>query len=222
VSAPAWAGEAAASPAGIPILTNAVAPGTPPRWRRVVGVGDSVIAGVGEPVDGFADASWFDQMVGLLGGATAVNLGVVGLRAAAIRETQLERALALRPDLVPLSAGGNDMFARDFDPESVADDLDHMVGTLRRAGADVLLFGFYDIGHLLPVPPTVRDRLSTNNRVLAAVTAAVARRHGAIHVDNSHREVAPELMSSDNIHFNRRGHAHIAGTVAEALGLQPR
>jgi lysophospholipase L1-like esterase len=47
----------------------------------------------------------------------------------------------------------------------------------------------------------------------------VARRHGAIHIDNSHRQVAADLMSADGIHFNRRGHAHIASTVAEVLGL---
>jgi lysophospholipase L1-like esterase len=210
-------------PTDEPVLTNAVAPGTPPRWRRVVGVGDSVIAGIGDPVDGFADTSWFDQVTARLGpGITSTNLGVVGLRATAIRETQLTRALALRPDLVPLSAGGNDMFARDFDPGAVADELDRMVSALRRRGADVLMFGFYDIGHLLDVPPTVRQRLRSNNRTLAAITAAVATRHGAIHVDNSHRHVAPELMSGDHIHFNRRGHAHIAAAVAAALGLEPR
>jgi lysophospholipase L1-like esterase len=205
-----------------PVVTNAPAAraGGRTRWTRVVGVGDSVVAGIGDPVDGYADASWLDQVVGLLGpDAMAVNLGVVGLRSAAIRETQLETAVALRPDLVALSAGGNDMFARDFDPEAVADDLDHMVRVFRRVGADVLMFGFYDIGHLLAIPPAVRDRLSANNRVLAAITVSVARRHGAIHIDNSHRQVAANLMSADGVHFNRRGHSHIAHTVAEVLGL---
>jgi lysophospholipase L1-like esterase len=205
-----------------PVVTNAPAsrPGGPPRWTRVVGLGDSVIAGIGDPVDGCADVSWFDQVVGLLGpDAMSVNLGVVGLRSAAIRETQLGPAVALQPDLVALSAGGNDMFARDFHPDAVADDLDHMVRVLRGVGADVLMFGFYDIGHLLAVRPAVRDRLSAHNHVLAAITGSVARRHGAIHIDNSHREVAADLMSADGIHFNRRGHAHIADTVAEVLGL---
>jgi lysophospholipase L1-like esterase len=183
-------------------------------------VGDSVLAGIGDPVDGYLDVSWFDQVLGRLGpDVTSANLGVVGLRAATIRATQLEPALALRPDLVLLSAGGNDMFARDFDPDAVTDDVDHMVAALRGAGADVVMFGFYDIGHLLSVPPAVRERLSANNRVLAAITRGAARRYGAIHIDNSHREVAPELMSADGIHFNRRGHAHIAATVAEVLGL---
>lgn len=205
-----------------PVVTNAPASraGGPPRWSRVVGVGDSVVAGIGDPVEGFTDVSWYDQVVARLGpDATSVNLGVVGLRSAAIRETQLDRALTLRPDLVALSAGGNDMFARDFDPAAVADDLDHIVRVLRDARADVLLFGFYDIGHLLAVPQAVRDRLSANNRVLAAITGSVARRYGAIHIDNSHREVGADLMSADGIHFNRRGHAHIAATVAEVLGL---
>jgi lysophospholipase L1-like esterase len=214
--------SAAAATSVGPVVTNVPAsrPGATPRWTRVVGVGDSVIAGIGDPVDGCPDVSWFDHVVGMLGpDATAVNLGVVGLRSAAIRQTQLDRALAARPDLVLLSAGGNDMFARDFDPDAVTDDVDSMVGALRAAGADVLMFGFYDIGHLLAVPPAVRDRLSVNNRVLAAITADAARRHGAIHIDNSHRQVAADLMSADGIHFNRRGHAHIAATVAEVLGL---
>jgi lysophospholipase L1-like esterase len=84
------------------------------------------------------------------------------------------------------------------------------------------MFGFYDIGHLLAVPPALRDRLTTNNRILAEITGDLARRHGAIHIDNSHRQVDAALMSADGIHFNRRGHAHIAQTVAEALGVQPR
>jgi lysophospholipase L1-like esterase len=53
----------------------------------------------------------------------------------------------------------------------------------------------------------------------SVIAGSVARRHGAIHIDNSHREVAADLMSADGIHFNRRGHAHIADTVAEVLGL---
>jgi hypothetical protein len=81
-----------------PVVTNAPAsrPGGPTQWTRVVGVGDSVIAGIGDRVDGCADVSWFDRVVGLLGfDAMSVNLGVVGLRSAAIRETQLETAVAL-------------------------------------------------------------------------------------------------------------------------------
>jgi lysophospholipase L1-like esterase len=205
-----------------PVVTNAPALGPEATrwWSRVVGVGDSVIAGTGDQVDGYPDVSWFDHVVALLGpDATSANLGVVGLRSAAIRETQLDRALALRPDLVMLSAGGNDMFARDFDPDAVADDLDHMVRALRAAGADVLMFGFYDLGHMAALPPAFRDRLSVNNPVLAAITRDLARRYGAIHIDNSHRQVTPNLMSADAIHFNRRGHAHIAATVAEVLGL---
>lgn len=202
-----------------PLVTNAPTAG-PARWRRVVGMGDSVVAGIGDPVPGYPDRSWFDQVVERLGPqTTAINLGVVGMLAPDIRATQLEQALALQPDLVMLSAGGNDMFRTAFDPLALAEALDEVVAALRAGGADVVTFGFFDLGDVDTLPAPFRERLAVHNPLLAAMLATSARRHGSIHIDNSHRRIDPALMSADGIHFNRRGHAMLAALVADVLGL---
>ena len=62
-----------------------------------------------------------------------------------MRASQLAPALAFRPDLAIVSAGGNDALRRSFDPGAVERELVAIVGPLRRAGADVLLLELMDI-----------------------------------------------------------------------------
>ena len=74
-----------------------------------------------------------------------LNLGRRNLLAAEVRASQLAPALAFRPDLAIVAAGGNDALRRSFDPGAVERELVAIVGPLRRAGADVVLLELMDI-----------------------------------------------------------------------------
>jgi lysophospholipase L1-like esterase len=191
-------------------------------WRRFVVIGDSVASGEGDPVDGFAHRGWADSVAAALRGAHPElvyrNLAHRGLLAEEVRETQLDAALRLQPDLALVVAGGNDLFGPGFDGPGVEDELDEMVGALRRRGADVLTVGMFDISQ---APGVVAEayRLVVGERLreLSWRTRAVANRHDAIHVDLTYHPASadPGIYSRDGRHCNARGHAIAA---AEALG----
>jgi lysophospholipase L1-like esterase len=193
------------------------------RWRRFAVVGDSVAAGVGDRVDGYRPLDWSRRVArGLRShqpGLAYRNLGVRGLRAREVRETQLADALAFGPDLAAVCAGGNDAMARRFDADAVEAELDLLVGPLREAGADVFLFTLFDVGQALELPEPHGTRLAERSAALSLATTAVAGRHDAVLVDCAgHPRCAdPSIYSADRIHLNMRGHAIAASATIRAL-----
>ena len=138
----------------------------------------------------------------------------------ALAFAQLDTALAFNPDLVVVSAGGNDMLGRSFDPAAVREELEAMVAPLRASGADVLTFSILDLSSAPFIPDDARDGLRALIRSLRSVTAEVAERLGCVHVDLfSHPAGADgSIWSADHLHVNRRGHAIVATEFVRALG----
>jgi lysophospholipase L1-like esterase len=187
-------------------------------WRRLAVLGDSIAAHPGDPVDGYLNRTWADRLAAALRPAGYVNLGVIGVRAAAVRAEQLETALEFRPDLAVVAAGANDALRRSFDPPAAEAELEHIVGRLSRAGATVLTFGCFDVGRTAMLPPEQRVGLSQRLRTLARITKEVCRRHGGVHVDFAdHPAQTGGVLSSDLLHINVRGHAVVAADVIRAL-----
>lgn len=190
------------------------------RWRRLAVLGDSVAEGVREPLDGYRDLSWVDRIAAAAPGLAVLNLGRRNLLTAEVRASQLEPALAYRPDLAIVAAGGNDALRRSFDPGAVERELVAIVGPLRRAGADVLLLELMDIVTSGLVPREHAAALDGRMRPLAELTRRVARRHGAILVEmRGHPTSAdPGVYASDRLHLNARGHAIVGSEAIRALG----
>jgi lysophospholipase L1-like esterase len=192
-------------------------------WRRLAVLGDSVAQGIGDPVDGYPHRGWLDTVAEALESARPGleyrNFGARGLLASEIREAQLDAAVAWRPDLAVLTAGGNDLFGPAFDGPGVEDELDWMVGALRARGADVLTVGMFDISRSSLVPEAFRAPLGERLRELSARTAAVAARNGAWHVDcTTHPAAADDgIYSADRLHLNARGHALAAMEALRVL-----
>lgn len=196
-------------------------------WRRLAIVGDSIAEGVGDAVQGYRDLSWAERLrAGLeaaVGAIAHLNLGERGLTAAQIRDTQLPRAAAFRPDLAVVCAGGNDLLGGAFDPHRVEAELEHIVSALADSGALVVTFGLLDLSRVAPLEADQRRALHSAIAMLNAVTAAVTRRHDGVHVDFfRHPALARSLFSADLLHPNRRGHAYIAGDVIRALAARLR
>jgi lysophospholipase L1-like esterase len=193
------------------------------RWRRLAVLGDSIAAGVREPVEGYRDLSWVDRVAAPLRAAVpnlaVLNLGRRNLLAAEVRASQLEPALAFRPDLAIVTAGGNDSLRRSFDPGAVERELVAIVGPLRRAGADVVLLELMDIVASGLVPREHAAALNRRMRPLAELTRRVARRHGAILVEMREHPAAadPGVYASDRLHLNARGHAIVGSEAIRAL-----
>ncbi|MEO5877727.1 MAG: SGNH/GDSL hydrolase family protein [Streptosporangiaceae bacterium] len=183
-------------------------------WTKLAVIGDSVAEGVREPAPGYEDLSWVDRVARELRLDT-LNLGLRYLRAAEVRETQLEPALGFGPDLAFVTCGANDAFRREFDTAAVAAELELMIGSFREAGADVVTLGLFDN----PEATAFARRAAARLRELSALTEKISTRHGAFHVDFGDHPACPDqsIYSSDNLHLNAKGHAIVADAVVRVL-----
>ena len=123
----------------------------------------------------------------------------------------------MRPDLVTLFSGTNDVVARGFDPARVAGDVAQMHRAITETGATLLTFTLPDLTAVMPLARLVSARVETLNRLLREISVA----SGARLVDFAAYPVAldPRLWSADRLHANTAGHARIAGALAHALTL---
>ena len=85
-----------------------------PTFHRYVALGDSFTEGAGDhdPTRPNGVRGWADRVAEVLGRSTDdfgyANLAIRGRKMDAILAEQVEPALAMRPDLVTIYAGGND------------------------------------------------------------------------------------------------------------------
>jgi lysophospholipase L1-like esterase len=193
-------------------------------WRRFVVIGDSVAEGIGDPVPGYTDLVWCDRIAAELRAQRPDleyhNLGVRGLKAYKVRATQLDAALALRPDLAMICAGGNDALTANYRPDDVDAQLTAMIEVFQHVGADVMTVSVFDLSRCPAVPEQFRESLSERTLMLSERTTALAHRLGTLHVDLSRHPAIdhPEMFSADGLHGNMRSHAISAAEAVRRLG----
>ena len=188
-------------------------------WNRYVALGDSITEGYGmDPVEGYAPLSWVERVARALD-VEHHNLGRRNLRAAQIRETQLERALALEPDLVSIAAGANDVLFEDFSREQVEAELEPLYAVFAASGATVFTFTYMNLPASGLLPPELAERMGSRMGRLHEAVRALAARHGALVVElvDNPESRRPELFSRDLMHANAAGHAFVAERTVRAL-----
>ncbi|GGI06737.1 SGNH/GDSL hydrolase family protein [Egicoccus halophilus] len=199
-------------------------------WRRYVAIGDSTTEGMDDPwpdppgtpggtgaYRGWADRFAVHLDVARGGGLEYANLAVRGRTTAAIRAEQVGPALALRPHLVTVVSGMNDLLRPGLDLAEVGDDLHAMQVAFIRTGATVVSFTLPDLGTVLPLARPLRRRLlALNDHIRDA-----SDRSGALLLDLAAWPVAndPRLWSADRLHANGAGHERIAAALAHRVGL---
>jgi lysophospholipase L1-like esterase len=188
-------------------------------WKRFGVMGDSLAEGLGQDLPGYRSLSWADRvreaLVSSVPDLTYLNIGYRGLYAADVQKQQLGPMLEFQPDLVAMTAGGNDLFGLGFDADAIEEALDDIVSKLRDSGADVITYGLMNITAALPKLAPIRPRLETlNERMLA-----IAQRHDTIHVDMWLHPACGEAnaYSTDMKHSTMRGHAILGAATIRAL-----
>lgn len=174
-------------------------------------LGDSTAAGVGGDYEnGIAIST--ARKLGEKRRITMTNLAVSGARMRDVREQQLPVAVSLRPGLVLLSAGANDV-THLTSIGSMRDDLRVIVEALREANSEVkiVITGSPDMGSPPRIPRFLRSfaswRTKRVNRMFVAeaeslelVFAPIAEVTGPIfRRDRS-------LFADDRFHPNNRGY----------------
>jgi lysophospholipase L1-like esterase len=192
-------------------------------WTRFVAIGDSFTEGIGDPDPASVGGhrGWADRVAETLADGTDedfayANLAVRGRLLRQIVDEQVEAALALGPDLVTVSAGGNDVIRPGSDPDELAERYDAMVERLRRGGTTVVLFTGPDVG-TTPVLGMVRGKTAVYNEHLHAI----ALKHGALVTNLWALRVLrdPRMWAPDRLHHSPLGHATVAAAVLDTLGV---
>ena len=191
-------------------------------WHRFVALGDSFTEGIGDPYPGHEGRSrgWADRVAEVLAQQSDdfayANLAVRGKLIAQIIDDQLEPAIALRPDLVSFSAGGNDVIRPGTDPDEIAEQFESAVVQLSSTGAAVLVFTGIDTG-FTPVFRPFRGKVAIYNENVRAI----ADRYDCIVADQWALKTVqdPRFFDDDRLHFNALGHHEVARMVLRALNV---
>jgi lysophospholipase L1-like esterase len=194
----------------------------PRVFARYVAVGDSSTEGLDDPDGRGGYHGWANRLAVHVAAAQDVpllyaNLAVRGRSTREIRDEQLAPAAAMRPDLVTLFSGTNDVVKRHFDADAVGNDVEVMQRTLIDAGATVLGFTLPDLSIVLPISRPIAGRVRALNDALRHASAST----GAILVDLAIHAVGsdPRIWGPDRLHANSAGHERIAAALAWALRL---
>lgn len=191
------------------------------NFERFVAIGDSQTEGVGDPTGpGGLERGWADRFAERLARSQAeaggpellyANLAVRGKLLAQIDEDQMDRALAMQPDLVSLVGGLNDVIRPGCDIDLILARMDTMQERLASSGATVITLTYPDPALMMPLGRLLSDTMNEFNRGLIRIAA----RHGSLILDVSgSAEVAdPEHWCDDRLHLNSAGH----GVLAEGM-----
>lgn len=176
-----------------------------------IAMGDSFTAGV-EPEKG----RWPDELARALGPDVHYeNLATIGATSEQVERDQLPRALELKPDLVTLVCGANDvLLSTRPDPDGYAARLSGMFAQLRRAAphAEILTATYPDLSRFLDLRPRSRARVEDGMRRFNDACRAVARRHGIMLLEGSKHPAAQHrgTFAEDGFHPSPEGHRRAA------------
>jgi len=195
-------------------------------FSRYVAIGDSTTEGLDDPDGAGGFRGWANRFAELIAAQQDrtngpqllyANLAVRGLKTRGILESQLERALAMRPDVSTVVSGTNDVLRPKFDINAYQRDVERMQRALIEQGATVLTFTLPDLSSVNPTARIARARVARMNEALRDV----AQSTGAIVVDLARVNIANDmrLWSADRLHANSLGHARIAAALAHAVQL---
>ncbi len=184
-------------------------------------LGDSIAYGTGARSS--ADALGPRLSAALTAEGFDVALHVLAVPGAQSRDLppQVERARRLRPDLVVLVIGANDL-ARFVPVPSATASLASAVAALRAEGADVVVVPAPDMSMVPFVPPALRPVVQAACRLLQQEQTRVASAAGCT-VASVAAEIAgafgsdPALFSHDRFHPSSAGYARIAAALTPSV-----
>lgn len=190
-------------------------------FARYVAIGDSTTEGLDDPDGTGGYRGWANRFAESIAAQQwqllYANLAVRGLKTRGILESQLERALEMKPDLTTLVSGTNDVLRPRFDVNVYQRDVEYMQRALIDQGATLLTFTLPDLSSVNPSARISRRRVEIVNEALREVSSST----GAIVVDLARHALAGDkrLWSEDRLHANALGHARIAAALADAVRL---
>ena len=193
-----------------------------PPFTRYVALGDSFTEGVGDPSPTSRNGlrGWADRVAIHLAqrnpGFRYANLAVRGKTIDDVLGDQLAPAIALRPDLVTINAGANDMLKMRANLDSLMARYAEVLASLQRTGARVLTFTAADLG-AVPVFRRLRGRAAIYNELLRAIADDLGIQVVDFWRFDEYRD--SRMWDGDRIHLSPLGHQQMAARVLDTLGV---
>jgi lysophospholipase L1-like esterase len=196
---------------------------TSPAFKRFVAIGDSFAEGVGdvEPRCPNGVRGWADRVAEVMARQDPdfryANLAIRGRLLPAVLAEQLEPAVAMKPDLVAICAGANDLLRPSVDIDALIESYDEAIGRLQDIGATVFTFTAYDTGGK-SVFGALRGRFAVYNELLREVV----EKRNLVLVDFWRMRIFRErrMWEFDRMHMSSAGHVYMAIEVLRALGVE--
>jgi lysophospholipase L1-like esterase len=193
-------------------------------WSRYVALGDSLTAGEGDVGPGGRPIGWAKRLAGLLTTRTTVscgltNLAIGGATVPVVLGEQLPKVPALRPDLVSVTVGMNDIRVPEFDPDAFVAGMGRLLDGLTATGATVLACTLPDIAEIAPLPPELVEIAHRRIQQASDVIREESARRGVVCLDAWAMPGTndPGLFSPDRFHPNASGHSLMATAFADLL-----
>lgn len=191
-------------------------------WSRYVAIGDSFTEGIGDPEPNAPGGSrgWADRVAEVLAAGNEhfryANLAVRGKLIQQIMDEQIEPAIQLRPDLITISAGGNDVIRPGTDPDEIAAKFETTIERLAADRATIVVFTGVDVG-FSPVFRSIRGKVAIYNENIRSVAA----KYDCVVADQwALTEIQDQRMwAPDRLHLNAIGHHTVARMVLAALDV---
>ncbi|UXN33488.1 SGNH/GDSL hydrolase family protein [Glutamicibacter sp. M10] len=188
--------------------------------KKYLALGDSFTEGVGDVDSNRPNQvrGWADRVAEVLsaqGDWEYANLAVRGKKIGQVINQQLDQGLSMKPDLVSIYAGGNDILRPRADLDALMRGYEGMVRRFTEAGSTVVLFTGFD---------TVESPLFSKTRPRTAIynekIREIADKYGAVIADYWRWREFSDLRywSVDRLHMNELGHALMAARVLDVLG----
>lgn len=190
-------------------------------YTRYVAIGDSQTEGLWDGDDSVGVLGFADRLAAMLDGLHPglgyANLAIRGRRIHDVLDDQLPRALAMRPDLITVCVGMNDITRPGLLFDQALADLDLLHVRLAESGATVVTTTFPDIARIVPIGRILTTRMHRTND--AIVTAADRYGFKLVDLYSAPSMTQPDTWSDDRVHGSTKGHVLFAAAAAEALDL---
>lgn len=175
-----------------------------------VALGDSTGSGVGARNGGYV-ARLFKRLVERRPGSKLTNLCVSGSTTEDVLRGQLERGVAMNPDLVTLGIGINDI-GHGLTLEQFARNYDLILSTLKeKTRAEIVVTNLPDISSAPRIPGAMRREYQQQIIQFSKKLEEIAARHGVTVFDvytitTKELPSHPEYFSSDGFHPSDEGY----------------
>jgi lysophospholipase L1-like esterase len=191
-------------------------------WSRYVAIGDSFTEGIGDPEPSLPGGhrGWADRVAEVLSQKTDdfayANLAVRGKLMQQILDDQVVPALQLHPDLITISAGGNDVIRPGTDPDEISAKFESAIRQVSADNATIVVFTGVDVG-FSNVFRSIRGKVAIYNENLRAIAAKydclVADQWALSEVQDA------RMWAPDRLHLAPLGHHAVARMVLATLNV---